>query len=326
MTLEKLLKEHEDTIVRVKRRLYFLLEFEKQVKSITQDKKYRIKNDIIAHLIDDAWSMLIIDFASLAKGMLGSGGFFNYLKTNLNEVKPVKRKEIEPPKGNIHFAGEHPTSEEFDEINSELDKNFIELIMKANRETLFELFPNARGRNPVKIRHEDVDALKQRFEGIITDVVDDRNKNRAHKYEQIQDKSSYEKLGIQKIADKFKQIEQMINQIRSIVSQSEFTYSDMNYANKKEVARDLTIMILWGSNRMIDIKSGLNSYLSAVKDINSIDRVSGYVFRENLIENSQNYHNRIMQGDLKPDTNTDYSDKDFCFNDIDLEKMRKKGL
>ena len=314
MTLEEVLREHEDTLQKIKRRLYFLLEFEEQLKIITQDKKYHIRNDIIASLIDDVWSMLVIDLSSFGKSMLGSGGFFNQLKTSLNHVKPVSRTKINPPKGIIHFNDETSPSE-IDRINSALDKYIVEMLRTENREALFTLFPNAKGRNPLTIQHTDVDELMKRFEVIIVDIVNDRDNNRAHRHERKKHKHVPNRVGTEKIKHTFAKIETLLNQIRSIVSQSHFSYSDMNRANTKEVAKDLVMMLLWGTNRMIDMRSGLNDALSSNNVISSGGRIYGHSVRDKLVADSHGYHERINCDESK-----------LCFNDIQLEEIRKKGL
>lgn len=325
MKIKELLREHEDIILRIKTRLYFLLEFEKQLDQITKGEKFKIKNDIIYRMIFDVWDMLVIDFASLAKGMLGAGGLFNQIKANLHEVKPLSRKKVSTPKGNIHFMGELPSEEELDAIKIELDKDFAEQMIKINRETLYKLFPKAKGRDPLKIRPEDIDDLKVEFEKMIGDVVDDRNKHRAHKFENVQDKASFKQLSFKILKNKFDEVEDLMNSIRLVVSDSTFGYSDMNFANKSEVANDLVTMILWGSNKMIDMNSEINEVMNkGNKDI--LDQTYGYLLRKKMIQDSHAFHTRIIRGDLRPKDAKEDEGKDFCFNDVSLMRMRQKGL
>ncbi len=325
MNLEELIREHEDIILRIKTRLYFLIEFESQLVIATEKKNFKIKNDIVYRMIMDSWDMLVIDFASLAKGMMGEGGLFNQMKANLHQIKPLNKKKVEVPKGSIHFMNEYPSEEELNRIKVELDKNFVNEMLKGNRDALFHLFPKAKQRDPLKIRPEDIDDLKNEFEKLITDVIDDRNKHRAHKFENIKDKTSYEHLSFKILNVKFEEVEKLMNSIRLVVCNSSFGYADMNLANKTEVAKDLITMILWGSNKMIDMCSEINEKLN-IGNKNVLSQTFGYLLREKMLKDSHAYHTRIMTGDLKPIDAKEGEGKDFCFNDVSLITMREKGI
>jgi hypothetical protein len=103
MTLKELTDKIDNTLTSIKTRLYFLQAFEKKLVEVTRNKPFTIKNDIVYRQIFDMWDMLVIDFSSLAKGMLGNGGFFNQFKADLHEFKPLKKKDIISSKRKYSF-------------------------------------------------------------------------------------------------------------------------------------------------------------------------------------------------------------------------------
>lgn len=318
MKIEELFRQHEDTILRIKTRLYFLIELEDELQAITRKKTFKIKNDISYRTIVDTWDMLVIDLASLGRGMLGRGGFFNQLKANLGEVNTAKKKDIEAPGGSIHSVGEPLLEEDLARVRIELDEHFVEMVYKAQQEQLFKLFPKLKDRNPRKISHQDVDDLKDRFEAIVRDIISDRDTNRAHKFENLNNKIIQPRLDFKILAKKFEEIEEMLNGLRSISIQSTFGYSDMNFANKRETAKDLVNSILWGTVRMMDVFSGLNRELSSPH----IGRnLYGWMIRDHFVEQIHREHDRIIK-EIKENPNDPRNQtlEDFCFNDVHLEE------
>jgi hypothetical protein len=321
MKIEELIQQHEDTILRIKTRLYFLIALEDELQSITRRKTFKIKNDISYRTIVDTWDMLVIDLASLGRGMLGSGGFFNQFKANLGEVKPAKKKEIEAPKGSIQYVGNPVSEEDLDRVRLELDKHFVETVYKAQQEQLFKLFPKLKDRQPRKINHQDVDDLKDRFDAIVGDIVSDRDTNRAHKFENLNNKTIQPKLDFKILAKKFEEIEEMLNGLRNISTQSTFAYSDMNFANKKETAKDLVNSVLWGTNKMEDVFTGLNKELSSP---HLGRQLYGWMIRDRFIEQIHVEHDRIV-AEIKanPKDPRNQNIEDFCFNDVHIEENQK---
>lgn len=321
MKIEELVRKHEDTILRIKTRLYFLITLEDELQVITRKKTFKIRNDISYRTIIDTWDMLVIDLASLGRGMLGSGGFFNQLKANLGEVKPAKKKDIEAPTGSIQTLGDPMSGEELDQVKLELDDHFVEMIYKAQQEQLFKLFPKLKDRPSKKINHQDVDDLKDRFDAIVRDIISDRDTNRAHKFENLNNKTIQPKLDFKILAKKFEEIEEMLNGLRNISTQSTFSYSDMNYANKKETAKDLVNSVLWGTSKMEDVFTGINRELCSPH----IGRqLYGWMIRDRFVEQIHKEHDRII-AEIKsnPKDPRNQNIEDFCFNDVHIEENQK---
>jgi len=329
LDLKELLEKQEITVIKVKRRLYILKCFEKELKKTTKKKKYRVRNDIILSFFHDTWDMLVIDLSSLSLGMLGKSGFFNQIKANLDTIKPLHRKDIVPPKGSVQFVGYTPTQEDLDRVQLNMERSHIEDMLKANRDTLFDLFPEAKNRGNLKIRATDVDDLKGRFEKLISDVVNDRHKNRAHRFEYNKNSKDIDvqKVSFDKLNKTFNEIESLLNKLRMVMDQSTFLYSNMLQADPEETAKDLIKMLLWGSNKRIDTFSGINKRL-VDNSSGPLSQSYGYILREELISKSHNYHEKILNGDIEPD-NLDIEkidNSEFCFNDVYLPKFMEIDL
>jgi hypothetical protein len=234
----------------------------------------------------------------------------------------LNRKKVEIPKGRIRFDRLR-TEEEIEQVQIELDQYFVEQMVSANRDALFCLFPKAKGRNPIKISSDDIDGLKDSFVSLIQVVHDDRNRHRAHKFEKDQGRAYTEQLGFAKLKVKFNEVEHILNNLRLVITNSSFASSDMNLANKTEVARDLVTMFLWGSNKTIDTRAGINSRLN-VGVVATLDFKYGYQLRDNLISESHAYHSRIMEGDLRPEDANEKSGGEFCFNDVSIDRVKEK--
>ncbi len=69
-----LLKEHEDTLLKIKQRYYFLQAFETVLSDRTKGHRFEIPNGTVYQCAFDCYDMLAIDLASLCRGMIGRGG------------------------------------------------------------------------------------------------------------------------------------------------------------------------------------------------------------------------------------------------------------
>ncbi len=273
-------------------------------------------------MLHDTWDMLVVDFASLAIGMLGSGGFFNKLKANTHQIKPLKGVNVAPVKGNTICIGFVPTAEEIERTELELQDDFIENALKSHEETMFDLFPEARNRSPIKITPDDIDKLKVKFENLISDVVEDRNNHRAHKYERARNENQFDKLNFSTLNDRFQKIEEMLNKIRLLVCNNSFAHMEMNFASKEETARDLVLMVVWGANKLVDIESGINDKLNeGVTD--PVSNTYGYMLRDRLVEESHRYHDRVLNGDLDHEGFSQNEKEKFHFNNVNMQSIRK---
>lgn len=276
MTLQKLLSKHENLVLLIKRRLYFLEAFEQGLQKIASDKPYLPRNDIVYALIFDSWDMLVIDIASLCKDMLGRGGFFNILKNHVNQLKPSKKAQYTAPEPMVNYIGQEPTIQQKLKHKLEMQEEFLALLVKNNHDAFYRLFPNSKGRQG-RLKHEDVDDLIKQFEDIAGPFIADRNKHRAHRYERREMAIGIKSLDIKEISQNFERLEKILNDIRLVSELSTFAYNDMNFADSKATADDLIFLILVGSLKRGDEWAGINSAMN--KD-DGLPKKYGYQFRE----------------------------------------------
>src|SRR5690606_36181161 len=179
---EKLLKEIEDDIIRIKTRLRYLTEIETELKTLAGSVGFRIKNDIVYQMVLDSYDMIVIDLASLCRGMLGRGGFFNQLNSHLKKLKRVNLKKITPPAGQIHsletmtdserLALERVVAEESRRmIKDALDEAFDRLFPPRPPKQRF-CFSRLASASPAlipveKVTQDDINHLKDRFEKLV---------------------------------------------------------------------------------------------------------------------------------------------------------------
>lgn len=321
VTFEEILGQCENRMLHLKKDLYFLTTFEKRLVELSKGKPFITRNDIIYRMVFDQWDMLVIDLGSFTKSMVGEGGFFNNLKANLHLLKPITKRSIEPPKGRIFSVGYKLSQEQLKARETELDKAFINNVYNTHREELFKLFPKVKERKTLKINGNDIDELKVHFEKIVNEIADDRDNHRAHKYENRKNNPDAVRLSISKLEEKFKELENLLNNLKLVFQNSTLMYSDMNHANAKQTADDLIDLIFWGSNRMLDSWSGIN------KKINSFepsDYTYGYLLRDKHLEEVHRIHDMILDGEIDPKDYRLEGKKlgDIHFNEIFLKENR----
>jgi len=320
VTLKELIEQHENTLIRIKMRLFFLLSFEEELIKITREKPFTIRNDIVYRSIFDIWDMLIIDLASLSKGMLGRGGFFNQFKANLNQFKPKKKTDIEAPLGTIHSVDPLP-QDRLDEIKVELDAHFVEMAYRTHQKQLFDLFPNLGKRKEKKVKPEDVDELKDRFEQIVLEVIHDRDENRAHRYEDLKNKTAQTRLTFKKLEIKFRDIENILNAIKIIATGINLANNDLNYVSKEVTSEELIFAILWGGNKNLDHLAGINKQMNSAP---KSEKVYGWMLREKFIEHCHQKHDELQKLIAANPTAKGVDEmKKKCFNDMPTGEEKK---
>lgn len=90
---------------------------------------YLIRGDVVNHMLKDSYYMLVIDLASIARGMIKKGGFFRKLRNFLPELKSPSLKDVEasmnngPNSGDTYLAKSvhHYVQESFKRVFPEAD-------------------------------------------------------------------------------------------------------------------------------------------------------------------------------------------------------------
>lgn len=276
--MDKLLSEIENDIVRIKTRLRYLEAIETELKTLAGSVGFRIKNDIIYQMVMDSYDMVVIDLASLCRGMLGKGGFFNQLNSHLKKLKRTNAKNIVAPVGQIHsvtpmtdqewVAFEHSVANEAKQrIKQSLDEAFERLFppRPPKKQICFtKIFYSSPKAAPVeKVTQEDINLLKNRFETLVNDVIRDRDAKRAHRYEKRKANGGVEKLSIKRLAEDFKKIEQIINDLRALTIGGHFIYEPPTHASPQLVAKDVADLVILGSHQLIFRHFGVEEALKS---------------------------------------------------------------
>jgi hypothetical protein len=319
MKFKEFLDEAENSVLHIKRRLFFLTSFEKALRDLTRQKPFTIWNDIVWRSSYDVWDMLVIDLASLTKGMVSQGGFFNSLQANSHMLKPIPKKSMSAPPGTIHSL--KPISAlDRRQLIAELDRSFVDMMYQHNREALFRLFPNLKGRQPFKINHQDISDLKDRFALLAQEIENDRNAHRAHRYER-EENTTATRLSIEKLKTKFEEIESLLNDLKLTFEGAQLGFLDMNFASTEETAKDLVFMILFGSQRTIDMSSEVNLAINSPPE----DRHRyGYQLREEMLQRCHDLHDGIVSGHVSSsDIGINKPVEKINFNDLSYCVMRK---
>lgn len=102
-TSKELLEQHESDLLKIKKRHHFLKAFVEVLAIRTRGGLFDIHNDTVYQMAHDMNDMMAIDLASLCRGMIQRGGFFNKLQNHLAELRLARRNEIDPPKGTVNL-------------------------------------------------------------------------------------------------------------------------------------------------------------------------------------------------------------------------------
>lgn len=277
--MEKLIEQIEIDIVRIKKRLTYLLEIERELALLSGGRPSTLKNDIIYQMVWDSYDMVVIDLASLCRWMKGKGGFFNQLNGHLKKfkrpnVKKIKVDEpyiIEDPNGPAMSTKEYKALAESmqEEVRNQIAKN-----INAAYDRLFPPLPLQKRKFPFcflkqipstsstnQVTQEHIKALKDKFDKLTEEVIHDRDSRRAHRYEKRKADSSIKMLSLKRINEQFKTLESIIGDIRIITIGGEFSYKSPFFASPSIVAKDIADMIFHGSIPMITNRFGLSMEL-----------------------------------------------------------------
>lgn len=276
--MDKLLREIEDDITRIKTRLRYLDAIETELKTLAGSIGFNIKNDIIHQMVLDSYDMVVIDLASLCRGMLGQGGFFNQLNSHLKKLKRANLKKITAPTGQIHLT-DPMTDQERKALERLVAGEARQRIKEGLDEAFERLFPPRPAKKqcwlekiictptqptPVeKVKQEDINHLKDRFEKLVKDVIRDRDAKRAHRYEKRKADEDVEKLSLGRLAEEFKKVEQIINDLRALTIGGHFIYNPPTHANPKTVAEDIADLMILGSHQLIVRHFGLEAAIKS---------------------------------------------------------------
>lgn len=256
-TLQSEIQKVENAILEIRRRLYFLDAYQAEAQRLFEDKSFRIKNDILWMLLIDSYEMLIIHFAGLVKGMYTPGGFFDVLKSTAPALRPKSWRKFESPKGRI-FSDRTMTDEERKKIEIELSVSFQKNQAERVKQTLVEIFPELEGDKEFRPKPEQIDKLKDKFEVEMRSIVDDRDQHRAHRYDMTKSSTLKKEdlVTTEILSDKFDYLQNLMNSLRFIGTDSSFGYSNMCWGDTRNTAEDFIDLLQLGNINQVNITAG----------------------------------------------------------------------
>jgi hypothetical protein len=242
---EEVIRTCEDKVQTIKKRLYYLTPIQEQLKTVHKLTGQGIRNDILYQMVVDSYDMLVIDVASLCKGMYTNGGFFNHIKHHVARLKKLKRSKIVVAPAIIVGDGADDP-EKVAATQASIAEHMKARIEQRSIEVLKRLFPDYEERKDRPFNHSDIDKLMARFKNIHDKVIADRDSNRAHRYEN--EDSRAERLPLSALEFHFKELEILLNDLRYLILDcSSFRYNNLNLANTERTAKDIADLICHGS-------------------------------------------------------------------------------
>ncbi len=240
------LREAIHNLLVIKGRLPVLQAVAQELDRMQGGQDYRVRNDAVLRVVRDSYDMLVVDLASLREGVTGSQGLFKRLRKHRNELRRFGPDDVDPRP--IHYIGE-PLSKaaEAEFIASERE------WMAARWNEVFDgLFPAGA---PVAEAH--IDDLMSRFRKDTEPTNHDRNRVRAHRYEDASKEGAkyFQTLG--QVEAQIHVFERYFNDLFLVLTKGSYAMTPLVAANVESTARDLADLILLGSINWAVIRYGL---------------------------------------------------------------------
>ena len=222
----------------IKSRLPFLEDFDQEVKRLGGGTYPEARDVVALNLVVDAFSMLVIDLASLREVMVSRAGIFSGIKRQASRFRRFTVEDCQPEK--IMYVGEEPSEDEQHVLKTLLQERKVE----SWNEIVDRLFPAGP---PVTAEH--VNDLRRRFEKDTEPTKHDRNRVRAHRYEQAY--ATDGRRFVQDLSGMKQQVqvfEQYLTDIYFVLTPgSVYMMNAMRYGNVKRTAEDFADIIVHGS-------------------------------------------------------------------------------
>lgn len=227
----------------IKRRLPVLRAIVREVEGAATNAP--IVNDIFLRLFHDSFDMLVIDLCSLREKAAAKGGLLRGLRqVQLRPFKPRDLPYVEPAM---------PPEDSSPELAREVAEDFQRVNCEASNKHFEFLFPRGA---PVKPEH--VEELIERFLGDTLPTANDRNKARAHRYEELPDVAAKYFQSLEQVGQQVEVFEKYFRAVAMVVDLAYHPMdSPMFSANIDETARDFADVMLLGGIDDATVRYGL---------------------------------------------------------------------
>ena len=240
MDFEKLLAEHEATVHHFRTRFLWLRAIEKELERRLGKYRFQINNDLIWMTLLDSRDALFIHYASWAKSIVQTGGFFGVVKAH-------HLTKLYVPRAKTKVKDDHTA--------------LAKLQEERRRAKFEEVFPEAAARG--KMQPSDVDALKDHFYALAHPVINDRDVHRAHPYER-QAKGDFKMLRLDEFEPALIAAQDLLNSLRLCALKGTSGYHDhFSLAGAQDTAIDVVDLVFFhGIQPMLQL-SGANEVMKS---------------------------------------------------------------
>jgi hypothetical protein len=250
------LREAIHSLLVIKGRLPVLQAVAQELKRMQGGQDYRVRNDAVLRVVRDSYDMLVVDLASLREGVTGRRGLFKKLRRHRHDLRRFGPDDVDLRP--IQYIGT-PLSKtaEAEFIASE------RAWMAARWNEVFDrLFPDG-----ASVTKAQVDDLMNRFRKDTEPTKNDRNRVRAHRYEEASNGSAayFQTLG--QVEAQIQVFERYFNDLFLVLAKGSYEMTPLVAANAEGTARDLADLILLGSINWAVIRYGLVPEKAAPGDL-----------------------------------------------------------
>ena len=295
-----LIKEYENNFTIVKKRFYYLENILEELEKTTEGHRFDIRGDVVYQMLRDSYNMLIIDLASIARGMIRKKGFFRQLPSHIPEL-PLPTKKLIAQSYHATYGHQDPIAES--------------IILNNCLDSFNRLFPKCIQDKRKKPDHRDLVDLKDRFHIICEAIIKDRDRNRAHRYElPEQAKESVKLLSILDLDAKFEKIEELMNDLRMVCSHTSFGSSDVNFSNSKRTAQSIVDMVLIGDHNSINIAFGIS------QDMKDSFGIYPWQYRDEYYDVMRHNYKLLLQ-EVNEEEARKYREKHQSYSKIKIPKI-----
>jgi len=207
-----------------------------------------LRNDSVLQVVRDSGDMLVVDLASLREGVTRDG-FFKELHNHLARLRRFTADDSNLPGSRI--TSNDASTESF---LAELDRRSRESITAERNKVFDRLFPAGA---PVSSLH--VGELIRRFRAETEPTDQDRNRVRAHRYENAARAGAEFFQTTEAIGGQIEIFERYFNDIFLVLTKTTYIMKPPVLADAGATARDLADMITIGSIDQAVLKYGLVS-------------------------------------------------------------------
>jgi hypothetical protein len=230
----------------IKGRLPVLQAVAGELERMQGGQECRVRNDAVLRLVRDSYDMLVVDLASLREGVTGRRGLFKKLRKHAHELRRFGPEDVDLRP--IQYVGAP--------LSQQAEAQFVatEKAWMASRwnEVFDRLFPSG-----ATVTESEVDDLVNRFRKDTEPTYRDRNRVRAHRYEEDSNAGAKYFQTLSQVEAQLQVFERYFNDLFLVLTKGSYDMRPLVAANPEGTARDLGDLILLGSINWAVIRYGL---------------------------------------------------------------------